>query len=199
MTQQKFLEIIAIQAYSVGFGAKKNFSSFDLVNKLPSWVGYISLAIGVIQLGYPEMLYQKSLSILLVLASSAILYVESFKSEVSKFDEEGKRLTQIFNKYREMYYNVKSDENYVYQNYKDAFDILNNDLYKNTIAKQVFMSQWFAHYKFFYEHQIKWVDEELHFTFFKDKIPSSLKFILLTIVLTGVLIILNYYGCFRNL
>lgn len=47
----------------------------------------------------------------------------------------------------------------------------------NCIPKQIFMSDWYAHYKFFWQHQIDWIDEQKHFKFWRDKVPLSLVFL----------------------
>ena len=59
------------------------------------------------------------------------------------------------------------------------------------------MSQWYAHYKFFYEMQIDWVDEQLKFKFIKDKVPASIK----TTVSITIIVILIYaiYEYIRNI
>ena len=44
------------------------------------------------------------------------------------------------------------------------------------ISKQIFGSNWYAHYKFYCEFEKTWVEEELNLTL-KDKIPLSLCFL----------------------
>jgi hypothetical protein len=46
--------------------------------------------------------------------------------------------------------------------------------YGAAISKQILFSDWFAHYKFFAQHQIEWIDEQKHFTW-RDKVPVSLR------------------------
>ncbi|MEC6126925.1 MULTISPECIES: hypothetical protein [Acinetobacter] len=55
------------------------------------------------------------------------------------------------------------------------------------MSKQILFSNWYAHYKFFWEHQISWMDEQLKFRFIRDKIPLSLIFILSVFVIGIVL------------
>lgn len=199
MGKEEFLKNIATKGYDVGFGAKKNFASFDIINKLPSWVGFTSFTIGVIQLGFPELPCGKTLAILLIISSMAIMYIDTFKVNAKEYEQEGVRLTKIFNKIKDLYLTVKSDNNYDYLIYKSSYDSIINEYYQNTIGKQVFMSQWYAHFKFFYEHQIEWIDEQLHFKFFKDKIPNSLKttflIILMIILITLFFKIYGYCPC----
>ena len=196
MTKEKLLETIANHGYNVGFGAKKNFASFDIVTKLPNWVGFFILAIGIIQLGYPEFA-TKEVSILLILISIAILYVGCYNSNVSDFEKEGIRSTQLFNQLRDLYYTVQTSSKTDFTIEISKMEQIMNEFYSGTISKQVFLSQWYAHFKFFYEMQIDWIDEQLKFKFFKDKFPNSLKSFILAIIL--IVISILSYEYIRNL
>ena len=189
------LQSLATNGYNVGFGAKKNFASYDLVTKLPSWIGFITLALGIIQLGYPVIGNCKWLSTILILVSVAALYINVFNATADKFEVEGIRLTKIFNKLRNLYLKVKSSENNDFEQEIADMDAIMDHYYSTVISKQVFLSQWFAHFKFFYEMQIDWVDEQLNFGFFKDKVPNSLKFILVLFFIS--FLILAYYEYIR--
>ena len=59
MDKSNFLNTIAQKGYDIGFGAKKNFASFDIINKLPTWIGFISLAIGIIQIAYQDIPFNR--------------------------------------------------------------------------------------------------------------------------------------------
>ena len=190
MDKINFLKTLAQKGYDIGFGAKKNFASFDIINKLPTWVGFISLAIGIIQIAYENIPFNKELSILLILVGIAIIYIDVFKNTAQLYESEGVRLTKLFNKMKDLYYSVQSDNDYNYSKYESDYQNILSDFYSNTISKQVFMSQWFAHFKFFYEMQIDWIDNELKFNFFRDKIPNSLKttfFIIISLIIICVI------------
>ena len=195
MTKEMILKSLATNGYNVGFGAKKNFASYDLVIKLPSWIGFITLALGIIQLGYPVIGNCKWLSTILILVSVAALYINVFNSTADKFEEEGIRLTKLFNRLRNLYLKVKSSDKNDSTDEVNEMNGIMEEYYSNVISKQVFMSQWFAHFKFFYEMQIDWVDEQLKFGFFKDKIPNSLKST--TIFLFIIFLIYAYYEYIR--
>lgn len=197
MKKEELLKSIAINGYNVGFGAKKNFASHDIVLKLPSWIGFITLAIGILQLGYNNLGTNKELSALLIIISFAALYINIYNSSSDKFESEGVRLTKIFNQLRDLYYIVKVDTKSDFESEKKRMDEIMLEFYSNTISKQVFLSQWYAHFKFFYEMQIDWIDEQLKFRFFKDKLPNSLKSLLLVIVV--ILLTILYYGHFKNI
>ncbi|RTZ02339.1 SLATT domain-containing protein [Flavobacterium sp. GSP6] len=195
MTKEMVLKSLATNGYNVGFGAKKNFASYDLVIKLPSWIGFITLALGIIQLGYPVIGNCKWLSTILILVSVAALYINVFNSTADKFEEEGIRLTKLFSRLRNLYLKVKSSDKNDFTDEVNEMNGIMDEYYSNVISKQVFMSQWFAHFKFFYEMQIDWVDEQLKFGFFKDKIPNSLKST--TIFLFIIFLIYVYYEYIR--
>jgi len=196
MTKEKLLHTIATNGYNVGFGAKKNFASHDIVVKLPSWIAYATLAIGILQLGYESLGSNKELSTILILVSVACLYIGFYNSQVEKFEQEGIRLTKIFNELRILYYRVQSSSKQDFLEEEEALNKIITEFYSNSISKQVFLSQWYAHFKFFYEMQIDWVDEQLKFTFFKDKFPNSLKLFLISLLLFALIFV--YYEYFRN-
>lgn len=197
MTKEKLLHTIAVNGYNVGFGAKKNFASHDIILKLPSWIGFVTLAIGILQLGYSTLGNNKELSAILILVSVASLYISIYNSSSDKFEKEGIRCTQLFNQLRDLYFSVQSQNKNDYTNEKVMLDTIMADFYSATISKQVFLSQWFAHFKFFYEMQIDWVDEQLKFKFFKDKFPNSLKSFLFVITIS--LLIIVCYEYIRNI
>ncbi len=51
---------------------------------------------------------------------------------------------------------------------------LEHRYYAVGLSKQILFSDWYAHYKFFWQHQIEWVDEQKKFNFFRDKDTSEL-------------------------
>jgi hypothetical protein len=194
LNQTDFLNTLAQKGYDIGFGAKKNFSSYDIINKLPSWVGFISLMVGIIQIAYENIPFNKELSIILIFVAIAILYTEGFKSRVDDFHTEGVRLTRLYNKIRDLYTEAKADVNFNYANYDPRYQTILTDFYSSTISKQVFMSQWFAHFKFFGEMQVTWIEEELNLKWFKDKVPNSLKITILFIILITIIILIYEYS-----
>lgn len=195
MTKETLLKSIATNGYNVGFGAKKNFASYDLVIKLPSWIGFITLGLGIIQLGYPVIGNCKWLSTILILVSVAALYINVFNSSADKFEGEGIRLTKIFNRLRNLYFKVKSSDKNDFTDEVNEMNGIIEEYYSNVISKQVFMSQWFTHFKFFYEMQIDWIDEQLNFKFIKDKVPNSFKIILFLLFVS--LLTFAYYEYIR--
>lgn len=196
MNKESLLKEIATNGYNVGFGAKKNFASYDILIKLPSWVGFVSLSIGILQLGYNSLGGNKELSAFLIIISVAIMYLNCFNAKIDDFNEEGTRLTNNFNSLRFLYLRVKDSNKEDYNTESNELQEIIKECNSKSITKQVFMSQWYGHYKFFYEMQIDWIDEQLKFKFIKDKVPASIKIIVsTTIIVILIYAIYEYIRC----
>jgi len=188
MTKDKLLINLATNGYNIGFGAKKHFASYDIITKFPYWISFITLSVGVLQLGYPEFNYNKEISIGLIITGIASLFLNFFNSERSQYDLVGIELTQIYNGLRSLYYRVKDSDQTDFTKEEKEMNELVNKFYSTAISRQVFLADWYAHFKFFGEMQIDWVDEQLKFGFFKDKIPNSLKIFVLIIIIVAITI-----------
>lgn len=193
MSKKELLKEIAINAYNVGFGAKKHFASYDILIKLPYWISFIVLSIGILQLAYDPFPYGKEVSIILILISIASLFLNFFNSTKDDYNDKGVELTKQFNGLRQIYLKVKNSNQQDFTSEREEINKILNDFYNKSITKQVFLSQWYAHFKFFYEMQIDWIDEELNFTFWKDKFPNSLKIFLLIVLTVIIILIANFY------
>ena len=68
------------------------------------------------------------------------------------------------------------------------------EFYAVSISKQIYASDWFAHYKFFFQMQIDWIDEQKQFRWYKDLIPKSLVFSLLMYIAIGILLKIAFTG-----
>lgn len=203
MNKKQFKKEIAENAYNVGFGAKKHFASYDILTKIPNWISFIGLSIGIIQIAYAEFPNQKEISVTLIIVSIAGFYINFSSKEINKYKKSGEKLTQIYNKLRQLYLTVEASENEKFKNEKKELETLLKSYYEVSITKQIFLSQWYAHFKFFYEFQIDWLDKELNFKFWKDKFPNSLKwiiYVILFIILVYITIntIPDIYEYFRN-
>lgn len=195
MTKDKLLKNLATNGYNVGFGAKKHFASYDIITKFPYWISFVTLSVGVMQLGYPEFDYNKEVSIGLIITGIASLFLNFFNSDKNQYDLVGIELTQMYNGLRSLYYRVKGSEGTDFEAEEKEMDELVNKFYSKAISRQVFLADWYGHFKFFGEMQVDWVDEQLNFKFFKDKIPNSFKiFVLLIIVIVLIALILQLFG-----
>ncbi|WP_109993672.1 SLATT domain-containing protein [Salinisphaera sp. LB1] len=173
MTKEGLLRSIAETGYNVGIGAKKNFATHDIVQKAPGLIGFISLAVGVFALIY-DPLNSKWVAAALVLLGIASLYVTQYDHDKVAYGEEGERLTVLFYQLRDLYRDVQATvDNEDLAAYRQRLDDLRDEVTSSNQSKQILFSDWYAHYKFFWQHQIEWIDEQKQFTFWRDKVPLS--------------------------
>ncbi len=167
----------------LGYGAKKHFATFDLIEKMPGWLGFVSLAVGIYALFIPPLAKNEVAAVMLVFGISS-LYINAYNVEKSKYEEGGKRLTDCYNKLRTLYYEVKSlPDSTDFTSYVDRHDKLYEGAFTHTVSKQMFLSDWYAHYKFFWQQQIEWIDEQKHFTLLRDKLPLTFSVAVVLVVL----------------
>lgn len=190
MDRQSLLTQIADTAYNVGFGAKRHFATYDIVEKAPGWIGYISLAVGVFAL-FVDVLATKHISAILIVLGISGLLTNGYGEVKSKYDEAGKRLTLLFNELKSLYLSVKTSSKTDFQIEMGKLERIEKDFHAASMSKQIFFSDWYAHYKFFWQHQIDWIDEQKKFRLLRDKIPLSLSAV---IALSLVLLIACLYA-----
>jgi len=187
MKKDELLKNIAESAYNIGFGAKKHFATYDIVEKAPNWIGLCSLAIGIISLVY-EPLSTKGISTILVIIGVSGIYITFYSNRKNEYDYAGKELTKLLEQLRNLYYEVKPLGNECSEQHVNAYTTILNKAHDISISKQIFLSDWYAHYKFFWQAQIGWINEQLNFRLFRDKIPPSL---LLVVFIAIIAIIAN--------
>ena len=103
--QAGLLKSLAETGYNVGFGAKKHFATFDIVEKGPGWIGFISAACGVYALVF-DQLSAKVPSATLVIAGIVALYISFYRS--AEYESAGKELTFVYNELRDLYRAVQA-------------------------------------------------------------------------------------------
>ena len=185
MNKTALLKELADNGYNIGFGAKKNFATYDIVNKLPGIISLIGLLIGVGQLAYPSYNYSTGISTILIMASIIALTMGSYNSEKERYQNVGVEMTTLFNQLRVLYYNVQNSTEEEFTTEVEEMERIKARFYEISISQQIFGADWYAHYKFFSQHQIDWVNEQKQFKFVKDKLPKSfLLFILCSILVT---------------
>lgn len=186
MTQDGLLKLIAETAYNVGYGAKKHLSTFDIVEKVPGWIGFISFAVGVLALYVPEF-EKKHVSAAFLIFGVASLYMNFYQNDKEKYVKVGSALTAKFHELRELYHEVKSQLPTADMTpYVTAHRKIQDEALNLSVSKQIFLSDWYAHLKFFGQMQIDWVDEQLKFGTWRDKVPFSAK---LTIIIAGMAVL----------
>lgn len=174
MNKLDLLKSIAEKGYDVGFGAKKHFATYDIIEKAPGLISFSSMAFGILALAIKELPTDLFSAIFIVLGVVG-LYISLYDHKKSSYEQSGVALTKLYNELKALYFKVKNinEERDCSDLHKELSDI-ENRYYQECISKQILFSNWYAHYKFFWEHQIEWVNEQLKFSFFRDKIPLSL-------------------------
>ena len=196
MERNLFLRQLAENGYNVIYGAKKHFSTYDTVVKMPGRIAFITLAIGIWQIYKPSFPHNTEISLLLIIASIIALTISQYNSEKDRYREVGNRLIQIHNELREIYYQAKSSEQESFSNESNEAIRLNElmgEFYQISISKQIFLSDWVAHYKLFFQSQYEWIDEQKKFTW-KDKIPVSFRIAVISFIAFIILLIIVYRG-----
>lgn len=194
MTKEDLLKQIAESAYNIGFGAKKSFATFDIVDKIPGILNFCALAIGILALVIDE-LNIKIVSASLIILGVIGIYISKYDDKKDEYATSGSEITEMFNELKSLYHSVKakSDNTNFYEDISKMKEI-ENKFYSITIPKQILFSDWYAHYKFFWQWatHIKWLETELKLTFWGNKIPLSF------IVFIGVVLLIFIGSLIRS-
>ena len=81
------------------------------------------------------------------------------------------------------------------------YNAIEDEFNSGSHPHQIVFSNWFAHYKMFCEKDMSWMDEQLHFHLWKDKIPKSAHLVIYSMLLAVVIYycvkvpILNEFFC----
>ena len=182
MKKELLLEQIARTAYNVGFGAKKHFATYDIVEKLPGIIEFLSISIGVLAL-VCDILNVKLISAMLIIVGISSIYISKYDKEKDSYNETGKKLLSIFERMKTLYNKVSENNNDSFIEENQKLQELQKQFHSISISKQILFSNLFAHYKFFWEYKsnIEWIEKELSLKL-KDKIP-----LLDTLLIVGIL------------
>lgn len=191
MKKDQLLKSIAETAYNVGFGGRKHWATYDIIDKVPGLIGFLSTAFGIFSLIY-DRLSEKSLSAAFIVFGLIALYITFYESNKSKYAESANKLTTLFNALRDLYRTVQSHPNDDVDLYIDQLHLIEKDYYDTSISKQILFSDWYAHYKFFWQYQIDWLDEQKKFKLFRDKLPLSFMF-WMVVLLGGAVLYVGLY------
>ncbi|AYF04907.1 hypothetical protein bcgnr5378_13580 [Bacillus cereus] len=194
MDKGALLKELATNGYNVGFGAKKHFATYDIVEKIPVTISVITFMVGLGQLAYPDAPYAKFVSLILVIISAFAFYISPYSQDKEKYEKAGVRTTQLFNQLRALYLKVQSSSENTFPEEEKEMKKIMEEFYAVSISKQIYASDWFAHYKFFFQMQIDWIDEQKQFRWYKDLIPKSLVFSLLMYIAIGILLKIAFTG-----
>ena len=194
MTKEDLLKQIAESAYNIGFGAKKNLATFDIVDKIPGILNFCALAIGILALFIDE-LNIKIVSASLIIFGVIGIYISKYDDKKDEYATSGSKITELFNELKSLYHSVKakSDDTNFDEDISKMKEI-EDKFYSITIPKQILFSDWYAHYKFFWQWttHIKWLESELKLTFWENKIPLSF------VVFIGVVLLIFIGSLIRS-
>ncbi|MBD2791367.1 SLATT domain-containing protein [Xenorhabdus sp. 42] len=190
MNKSDLLKSIAEKGYDIGFGAKKHFATYDIIEKTPGFISFISMAVGIYALCI-DGLSDKLISATFIVLGIVGLYVNLNGHKKDDYEKAGSELTKCFNQLKALYIEVNgSEDEQKIPDYQIRLTEIENNFYSASISKQIMFSNWYAHYKFFWEHQIDWIDEQLHFRFFRDKLPLSFS-IAIVVVFIGFFCVIS--------
>jgi len=189
MSQASLLKSIAETGYNVGFGGRKHWATYDIVDKIPGWIGFIGTALGIFSLVY-DSLSAKNISAAMAVLGVIGIYISVYDSKKSDYEKSAVEITVIFNGLRDLYREVEVlAASTDFSTYRARLAILESRYYSVSISKQILFSDWYAHYKFFWQYQIDWLASQKNFSFWRDKVP-------LTGWLAVIAIILSIIICF---
>lgn len=189
MSQASLLKSIAETGYNVGFGGRKHWATYDIVDKIPGWIGFIGTALGIFSLVY-DSLSAKNISAAMAVLGVIGIYISVYDSKKSDYEKSAVEITVIFNGLRDLYREVELlAASTDFATYQARLAILESRYYSVSISKQILFSDWYAHYKFFWQYQIDWLASQKNFSFWRDKVP-------LTGWLAVIAIILSIIICF---
>lgn len=172
MTKSDLLKNIAELGYDVGYGAKKHFATYDCASTIPGFITFSTFAAGVFFLLF-DFQAKKYFAALFIVLGTLGWRVNLWSVDKEKYEQVGKQLTVLFNEVRLLYYDVKASDGDKLGSSESRLRELRNKYVDMGISKQMLFSDWYAHYKFFCQQQVGWIDEQLNFRLFRDKIPLS--------------------------
>jgi hypothetical protein len=185
---------IAETGYNVGYSAKLHFASFEMIEKLPGVISFISMAFGVYALAFSELSTKFMSSTLLVLGLVGI-YISLKNGDKNSYEEKGIILTGLFNELKHLMADAKEQSDQA-ASVSDKLINIENRYNQSCASHHIMFATWFAHYKFFWEQQIEWIAEYRSFGFWRDKVPLTLW---VTIFVLLIIVIVNYTEIFTVL
>jgi hypothetical protein len=185
MTKTDLLRHIAQTGYNVGYGAKKHFATYDAATKAPGFISFLTFAVGVYFL-LLDFTGKKFFSAACIVLGVIGLRITAWDGKRDEYSKVGRDLTALFDRLKALYFQVKADESGNLVGYEKELESIQEKYNVMGISNQMLLSDWYAHYKFFWQQQIDWIDEQLKFTLFRDKLPLSF---LATVVLVVIVCI----------
>ena len=184
-TREDLLKRIAERGFEVGYAANLNFATHDIADKVPVVISFVSMAVGI--LAFVSPVFQLTgVAVCLTLLGILTLYIEKYPAH--EYGERGKHTLALLYALEALYYKVKekgpaadlSDDVTKLREMEDKF-------VDSTCPRQILFATWYAYFKFFAEKDYDWIDEQLHFRFWRDKIPANLRILLVLVAVALVI------------
>ena len=172
MERDLLLKNMAEAGYNIGYAAKKHLATYDIVEKAPGWISVGSFAVGVLALVLPPF-DNKVLAAVLLIVAYALFYFNSYQDGRSRYAQVGSRLTTLFTNLRALYYEATTASDAELAGIQAQVGAIVNESQEIGISKQIFLSDWYAHYKFFWQAERSWLNDKRPFTLWRDQIPLS--------------------------
>ena len=195
MKKETMLKKLAQKGYDVSYSANLNFATYDIVAKFPAVVSLLSITIGI--LGLVVSAFQLTgVSVAILITGILSLYVENFTVNKDKYAKRGVENTALLNRLKNLYLQVRDSdkEEDSFEEIEKEYEAIEREFNATSSAKQILFANWFAHYKLFVEKDYSWMDEQLHFGLWKDKIPGTAKMAFLGIVLVLIILIISNWS-----
>lgn len=187
MTKETLLKLIAERGYIVSYAANLNFATYDIVTGLPPRVSYISLAVAVIGLIW-NTISTCWITVPILLLSIACIYTEKYLANIDGYTKRGVANTSQWNELKRIYYQVKdSTDDSLFDGVLNRLQQIEDEFNSTAEYNQVLFANWYAHYKLFAEKDYHWMDEQLKFGFWKDKLPRSFEVILILLLFSAII------------
>ena len=198
MTKEDLLKQTAQNAYNIGFGVKKHFATFDMIEKLPGILSFLSITIGIFAL-FVDALNIKHISAILIVFGIISIYISKYDDKKNEYASIGSKYLSSFDELKILYSSVKNSSSTDFNSEISKLNKIKKDFNENSISKQMIISDWYAHYKFLWQSSsdIKWIVEELNLTTFKDKLPLSFMVSIVVIIIAICYFFVNNFCCIQ--
>jgi hypothetical protein len=185
MTKPDLLRHIAQTGYNVGYAAKKHFATYDVAAKAPGSISFLTFGVGVCFL-LVDFNGKKYFSAACIILGMLGLRVSMWDHKKEKYSEAGVKLTGLFNRTKALYFQVKASDETNLSHFENELSSLQDEFNNAGISSQMLFSDWYAHYKFFWQQQTDWIDEQLHFRLFRDMLPLSFTAAVVLLTVAGI-------------
>lgn len=194
MTKADLLKHIAQTGYNVGYGAKKHFATYDIAAKAPGTISFLTFGVGLYFL-LVDFTAKKYFSAACIILGVLGIRISMWDHKEDEYSKVGRDLTGIFNRVKALYYDVRATEASDLSKFEAELSALQDQYNSMCLSNQMLFSDWYAHYKFFWQQQIDWIDEQLKFKLLRDMLPLSFTASIVVALLGGIVALILCWAC----